>query len=236
MPARAEFQSHAAPLKTPGPRVKTPGPSIVTPDVPLQHPMAPLSAPALPLTVPQPPLSNPLSSSQPSSHRPMAEEELLFTPPCAFAATPAGLTAWAMHAGAGRVCVYARMARLARGGVGERARQLYAQGLVALLPQRPSSVAADRLFDYRMRRTDRAFRDAAAVPDDRGLAPDARLLLDLVAAFDAEDTVLPCNRDLAALLGLKRPEQVTRLLGQLQHRALIAVEYHADGLRRATVR
>lgn len=157
-------------------------------------------------------------------HRPIDAEEALLDVAGPFAAAAHSLTSWAMNAAPDRVCVYARITRLSRGGVGERARQLAAQGLVRLMPQR---VVRDQpgLFDYRVQRTALRWSAARAVPDERGLSPDARMLFDLMAQIADEGERCPPDRDLAALLGFKRAEQAGRLMSELRRRSMIAIEH-----------
>lgn len=153
-----------------------------------------------------------------AAHRPLSDEEPLLMVAGAFAAAPHAMTSWAMNAAAGSVCVYARIERLARGGVGERVRQLHAAGLVRMLPLRR---AEGGLFDYRAERTALPYSQARPVPDESGLSPDGRLLLDLLSRTADAGEKCPRDRDLAAMLGLKGAGQIGRLIAQLRNRHLI---------------
>lgn len=160
----------------------------------------------------------PLARAEEARHRPIEQEEPLAASAGAFQASAQALTSWAMNAGVGRVCIYARTERLGRGGAGERARQLHAMGLVRMLPQRKSDGG---LFDYRVERTNLAFALASTPPDPAGLRPDARLLLDLLTTLAEAGDRCPCDRDLAALLGFKRRETVQAHLYELRRRGLV---------------
>lgn len=163
-----------------------------------------------------------------ASHRPLNDEEPLLMVAGAFAAAPHAVTSWAMHAAPGLICVYARVARLPRGGVGERVRQLHAAGLVKMLPQRPTE-SAPGLFDYRAERTALPYCQARPVPDEAGLSPDARLLFDLLVTVADQGRACPSDRDLSALLGMKSSNQVGRLMAQLRGRHLITTALEGPG-------
>lgn len=157
------------------------------------------------------------------AHRPLEAEDALLSVAGPFVAAAHSVASWAMHAAPGRVCVYARVSRLSRGGVGERVRQLHAAGLLKMLPQRPAETAVG-LFDYRAERTTLPFSHARPVPDEAGLSPDARLLFDLLVNVADDGQVCPSDRDLSALLGMKSSNQVGRLMAQLRGRHLISIE------------
>ncbi|AJP72281.1 hypothetical protein [Sphingomonas hengshuiensis] len=159
-----------------------------------------------------------MSEAAPAAHRPIDAEEPLAGMAGEFLASGHALTSWAMQAGPGRVCIYARVPRLGRGGVGERARQLHAMGLVKMLAQRPRG---DGLFDYRAERTALPFGQATAPPDAHGLRAEARLLFDLLQDLADKGERCPSDRDLAAMLGFKRSEMANRQMGELHRRALI---------------
>ncbi len=168
-----------------------------------------------------------------AAHRPLNDEEPLLMVAGAFAAAPHAVTSWAVNAGPGLICVYARVSRLPRGGVGERVRQLHAAGLVKMLPQRPTD-SAPGLFDYRAERTALPYHQARPIPDEAGLSPDARLLLDLLARIADAGEQCPRDRDLAAMLGLKGSAQIGRLIAQLRARNLITSQL--EGPAHAMVR
>jgi len=159
-----------------------------------------------------------------ASHRPLDDEEPLLPVAGPFMATNDALTSWAMNAAPGRVCVYARVSRLARGGVGERARQLQLAGLVTLLPQRRAIAG---MFDYRARRTVAPFCGGTALPDDSTLKGEEALLHDMIVRLADDGAPCPPNRDLAAMLGVRHEERVSRMLGRLQQRKLIAIRFVA---------
>lgn len=154
-------------------------------------------------------------------------EEQLIAVGGAFQASAHDLVRWAMSAEPQQACIYARVTRLSRGGVGERARMLHAAGLVVLLPQRPSADMPG-LFEYRVRRTTVPFRGVTATVREDGLRPDERMLLDLLSETADAGERCRSNRDLAALLGLKREDSVTRLMGRLSVGGHIAVSFE-DG-------
>jgi len=155
-------------------------------------------------------------------HRPLDEAEALLDVLGPFVASPDALTSWTMNAAPGRVCTFARVPRLSRGGVGERSRQLAGAGLLALLPQRLSGVAAN-LFDYRVRRTDVPFSAARLRGDEDRLTPDGRLLYDLL--IDLADDRRPCpnNASLAALLGFRSGDRVRTVMGSLRQAGFVRV-------------
>ncbi len=155
------------------------------------------------------------------SHRPLEAVEAELMRAGSFVAAAHAIASWTMHAAPGRICVYARVERLSRGGVGERVRQLHAAGLLRMLPQRR---AENGLFEYRAQRTALPFSQGRPVPDEAGLSAEARLLLDLLVQVADEGAVCPTDHDLAALLGMKSPSQVGRLMAQLRLRRLIATE------------
>lgn len=156
------------------------------------------------------------------AHRPLEAEEALLSVAGPFVVAAHSVTSWTMHARPGLVCIYARVSRLSRGGVGERVRQLHAAGLLKMLPQRPAETAAG-LFDYRAERTALPYHQARPVPDEAGLSPDARLLMDLLVSVADEGRACPSDRDLSALLGMKSSNQVGRLMAQLRARHLIGI-------------
>jgi hypothetical protein len=168
----------------------------------------------------------PTARVSPATHfRPIDSEEPLATLDGAFQAAGHALTSWAMHAAAGRVCIYARVDRLGRGGVGERARQLHAQGIVKLLPQRRTDSG---LFEYRAERTGMRFADGdRTVPDPLGLRPEPRLMLDLLVQLAGEGARCPHDKVLAAMLGYRRTEAVQRHFSELRRRGLVRWELTA---------
>ncbi|WP_125958701.1 hypothetical protein [Sphingomonas koreensis] len=140
-----------------------------------------------------------------------------------FVAMPHAVSTWVLHSAPGRVCVYARVDRLPRGGVGERVRHLHAAGLVKMLPQRRCEGG---LYDYRVQRTSLPFQQARPVPDEKGLSPNARLLMELLVAIADQGAQCPTDRDLAACLGLKHAHQVGHLMSVLRDRHLVRVDWH----------
>ncbi|QIG79969.1 hypothetical protein [Stakelama tenebrarum] len=153
-----------------------------------------------------------------AAHRPIDAGEPLAEGGGRFVAAPHALTSWAIAAGPGRVCIYARADRLPRGGVGERARQLHAQGLIRLRGQRRTDGG---LLEYLAERTGLSFAAAKAVPDEAGLSPDGRMLLDLLVALADAGERCPCDRALSAMLGFKHGHRAGTLMSELRTRGLI---------------
>jgi hypothetical protein len=163
-----------------------------------------------------------LNHAEIAAHRPYDEEEPLLPVAGPFVSSNDALTAWVMNAAPGRICVYARISRLPKGGVGARARELRLAGLVTLLPQRPVIAG---MFDYRARRTPEPFCGGTPLPDDGDLRGDELLLYELVTRLADEGGLCPPNRSFAALLGIRHEDRVTRLFDKLKRRGLIRVRW-----------
>jgi hypothetical protein len=160
--------------------------------------------------------------AQIAAHRPYEDEEPLLSIAGSFASSPDALTSWVMNAAPGRICIYARVGRLPKGGVGARARDLRLAGLVTLLPQRP---VLPGLFDYRAQRTPEPFIGGSVLPSDAALTGEEALLYQLVTRLADEGGLCPPNRSFAALLGIRHEERVSRLLERLKQRGLVRVRW-----------
>ena len=143
-----------------------------------------------------------------------------------FVAEPRTLDAWAARAAPGAACLYARTARLPGGGVGERARQMHARGMVQLVQGRDPEHRG--LFAYRAVRTAAPFAPPAPKPVGR-LSPDDERVLDLVAGAADAGERCPTNRTIAARLGLKAERKAHDHLTRLRVAGAIRVFYADDG-------
>ena len=150
-------------------------------------------------------------------HRPLDLGEPLLDFQGAFAAGAEALSAWAMHAGPGRGCVYARVARLPAGGVGERARLLSGNGLVTLR-QRRHAPGSD-LFDYAAVRTEKPFAGVRLLDEER-LSAFARELMDLLVRFADAARPCPTDAELGGALGVK-PSRVKSGFCELKQHGLV---------------
>jgi len=157
-----------------------------------------------------------------AEHRPYDDEEPLLSIAGPFVSTADALTSWAMNAAPGRICIYARVGRLPKGGVGARARELRLAGLVSLLPQRP---VVPGVFDYRAQRTPEPFVGGSVLPNDAGLNCEEALLYELVTKLADQGGLCPPNRSFAALLGIRHEERVSRLFERLKQRGLVRVRW-----------
>ncbi len=159
-------------------------------------------------------------------HRPLEAAEPLLLVAGPFAASADALSAWVMNAGEGRQCVYARAALCPR-GVGAMARQLMAQGLVTLRRHRHHGDDGQfsEVFDFKARRTALRFVDARPVATGDRLPLEDRLLLDLLVDLADREQPVPCNSDLAARIGVRGGNRVSKQLARLAHFNLIRVHH-----------
>lgn len=161
-----------------------------------------------------------------AQHRPIGNREPLRQAVGGFTSSPEALSSWVQHAGARRVCVYAR-AQNAPAAVAKRARLLAARGLVTLRQGRHQP--GSQLFDYMARRTDLPYAQARPAPSEAALSAEAKLLLDqLVRAADA-GAPCPNNIDLAATVGVRTANHISTLLTTLTRANLVAVEIDRHG-------
>jgi len=160
-----------------------------------------------------------------AQHRPFEGAECLIPHTGPFAATADGLSGWVSGAGAGRLCVYARAQQAPR-GVGARAHRLMLQGLITL--QRTRHAPGSPLFDFAARRTALPFAKARPVAANTTLPAEARLLLDLLVRFADDRRRCPTNPELAALLGVRSADLVSKHLAKLDQANLISIIRYED--------
>ncbi len=158
-------------------------------------------------------------------HRPFEGAECLIPFAGPFAATADGLSAWVSGAGADRICVYARAPQAPR-AVGARAHRLMLQGLITL--RRTRHEPGSSLFDFAARRTALAFANARPVAIDTTLPTEARLLLDLLVRLADDRRRCPSNPSLAAMLGVRSADLVSKHLAKLDQANLIAITRYED--------
>lgn len=159
-----------------------------------------------------------------SAHVTIAPAQLLGPEAGAFVAAPDRLAAWAQAAAEGERCIYARAVTLRRHAeTAELARGLGAAGIVTLWALRHAP--SGPLFDYHAKRTLLPVEAAAPPPaDEDALAPNERLLLDMMARQADRGAPASSNREYARAIGLKTGDQVKTLINRLRHvRGLIVV-------------
>ncbi len=166
-----------------------------------------------------------------ASHRPIDVLEPLAGMSGAFSCSPGALSSWAMAAGTGRRCVYARVPRLG-GALAERARSLARTGAVQINQVR-SSVDRD-LFDHIATRTARPFSvDPVAIDKLPQMAVD---ILDLLERCAAQGMKCPSNWEIAVTLSGLTAKKVSQAICQLRDAGLLRVEViNPDGVKRRTI-
>lgn len=152
-----------------------------------------------------------------------------------FAAPPASLTAWALQALPGALCIYARVEQLPSAGIGPRSRELAAAGVLTLRRRRWEAEAS--LTEYIARRSGAPMRAALASRAEARLPEDEGLIYDLLV--DCADCGEPCpsNETIATLTGLTcNHQRVNDLMSRLVGKGLIMIRRRrAEPIRLVTI-
>lgn len=166
-----------------------------------------------------------------ASHRPIDVLEPLAELGGAFTCSPNALSSWAMAAGTGRRCVYARAPRIG-GSLAERARLLARSGAVQINQVR--SKVDPTLFDHIATRTNKQIA-ADPIALDR-LSQSAVDVLDLLERCAARGMRCPTNAQIAATLEGMTAQTVSDAVKKLRDIGLLQVEVaHSQGEKRRSI-